>query len=397
MGRSTRWTALDAATDIFRVKQYFGVALELQEWARTVRADASFVDVVRRALLPLPGSGPPRAAAGRALPPFRSRPLPELDGRRLAVVASGGSGALACLVGVARAVEEAGATVACWSLCSGGTAFGYPLAAGLTADEVETFVLGLTARDLVDADWAAMARAPWRLGRGFTGLLRGDRVEQTYRELLGDRTLAQLPVPAYAPIWNVEENRLDYLGPRTHPEVTVARAVRTGLAIPPVFQPVLLGGRHWCDGGIVDILPVHPVLDLEPRPDVVLVVNAFHPPGLRGEDATGWEHRPLSILGLAGQARSSQHVQLARENLARLCAEVPDVLVVEPVPYAMVRGTGFYRQFVDPRDWPAFVRSGYQATCAALRAWQPRRRPAGGSVTAAGARPRAPGGRAPRR
>lgn len=398
MGRSTRWTALDAATDIFRVKQYFGVALELQDWARAVRADAGFVDVVRRALLPLPGSGPPHAPEGAALPPFRPRPHRGLAGRRLSVVSSGGSGALASLVGVARAVEEAGATVGCWSLCSGGAAFGFPLAAGLSADEAAAFVLKLTARDLVDADWGAVARAPFRLGRGFTGVLRGDRVEQTFRGLLGDLTLAELPVPAYAPIWNVEENRLDYLGPRTHPEVTVARAVRMGLALPPVFEPVLLAGRHWCDGGIVDILPVRPVLDLEPRPDVVLAVNAFHPPRLRGEDAAGWERRAVPILGLAGQARSSQHLQLARENLARLRAEVPDVLLVEPVPYEAVRGTGFYRQFIDPRDWPGFVRAGYEATHAALHAWEPRRpRPKPRSVTAAAGRPTAPGARAPRR
>ena len=41
-----RWTPVDAATDIFRVKQYFGVALEFREWARTDRTDAGFVDLV---------------------------------------------------------------------------------------------------------------------------------------------------------------------------------------------------------------------------------------------------------------------------------------------------------------------------------------------------------------
>lgn len=372
-------TPLAAALDIFRVKQYFGVALELREWARAVRADIGFVDLVRRAALPLPGFLPgtsqPRAAPGSALPPpRRRRALPALSGRRVAVVSSGGSGALASLVGVARALEEADASVACWSLCSAGAMFGLPLAAGLPPDRVADFLLGLTARDLVDFDWAAILRAPPRLGRGLTGLVRGDRVEATYRALLGDLTLGGLPTPAYVPIWSVEHNRLEYLGPRTHPDVPVARAVRMALTLPPVFEPVELDGQRWCDGGIVDILPVHPVLDIEARPDVVLAVNAFHPPGLVGEDGTGWDELPLSILELAAQVRTCQHIQLARENLARLRTEVPDVLLLEPVAFDVVRGTGFYRQFIDPSDWPTFIRGGYDETRRALSEWRPQQR-----------------------
>lgn len=375
-GAHSGGTPLAAALDIFRVKQYFGVALELREWARAARADIGFVDLVRRAALPLPGFLPgtalPRAEPGPALPPKRRpRPHPGLRGRRVAVVSSGGSGALASLVGLARALEDADTSVSCWSLCSASSMFGFPLAAGLPADRVADFLLGLTARDLVDFDWAAVLRAPARLGRGFTGLVRGDRVEATYRRLLGDLTLGEMPTPAYVPIWSVEHNRLEYLGPRTHPDVTVAHAVRMALTLPPVFEPVELDGQHWCDGGIVDILPVHPVLDIEMRPDVVLALNAFHPPGLAGEDAAGWDELPLSILELAAQVRSSQHIQLARENLTRLRAEVPDVLLVEPVPFDVVRGTGFYRHFIDPSDWPGFIRSGYDGTRAALTGWRP--------------------------
>ena len=362
-----RWTPVDAATDIFRVKQYFGVLLELRDWARSLGADAGFVDLVRRAVLPVPGSGPPRAPAVAPLPLFRSGPPGDLAGKRVAVVSSGGSGALASLVGVARVLEESGTPVGCWSLCSGGALFGFPLAAGRSADEVAELVLDLTARDLVDVDWWGLTRALARRGRGLTGVVRGERIEDTCRRLVGDLTLGDLPVPAYAPIWNVEQNRVEYLGPRTYPRVRVATAIRLALALPPVFEPVPLDGYHWCDGGIVDILPVHPVLDLEEPPEVVLAVNCFHPPGLRGEDATGWEDQPLSILQLAGQVRSSQHVQLARENLARLRSVVPDVRLVEPVPYDLVRGTGFYRQFLDPTDWPSFIRAGYDATHVALR------------------------------
>ncbi len=42
-------------------------------------------------------------------------------------------------------------------------------------------------------------------------------------------------------------------------------------------------------------------------------------------------------------------------------------LLVEPVPYWKVAGTGFYEQFLDTREWPQFMRAGRETTLAALR------------------------------
>ena len=175
--------------------------------------------------------------------------------------------------------------------------------------------------------------------------------------MLGDRRLGDLQIPAYAPIWSVEHNRVDYLGPATHPDVPVARAVHMAIALPLFLQPVPFDGEHWCDGGIVDIFPVHPVVDIESPCDGVVAVNGFYPPGFAGEDASGWERRRWSILYAASQVRTCQQIQLARENLKRLEA-VTEVAMVEPVPYNKVRGAGFYLQFLDNREWAEFMRQG---------------------------------------
>jgi NTE family protein len=235
--------------------------------------------------------------------------------------------------------------------------FGFPLAAGLPADEVAEFCLALDPQQYIDVDWGALARIGPTGARGFIGLVRGERIEESYRRLLGDMRLGEMPVPAYAPIWNIEENRTEYLGPRTHPDVTVARAVRMAVSLPLFIEPVELDGFHWCDGGIVDIFPVRPVLDLEAVPDVALAVNGFYPPGFAGEDARGWQDRAASILYVASQVRTSQQVELARTNLARL-RQSCEVVAVEPVPYAKVRGVGFYRQFLSARDWAQFMLAG---------------------------------------
>ena len=230
----------------------------------------------------------------------------------VALLATGGSGALASVVGVARAFEDRGTRPALISLCSGSALFGFPIAAGFSAAEVAEFVLALRPADYVDVDWRRLMRLAPTLGRGFAGIVRGARLEATYREFLGDITLGELPIPAYAPIWNVEENRLDYLGPRTHPDVSVARAVRMAVALPLFIAPVALDGLSWCDGGIVDIFPVRPALDIEPPACAAVAVNGFYPPDFAGEDVHGWERQPASIVTVAGQVRTCQQAELAR-------------------------------------------------------------------------------------
>jgi NTE family protein len=346
---------LSATLDIFRLRQYFNVLTRAREVAAGIREDSGLVADACRALVPLPfGAKEEEVPVFGKSEPFDARDLPS---RRVALVATGGSGALASVVGVAKALEEAGVRPAVVSLCSGSSLFGFPIAAGVPADEVADFTSRLDPDDLVDLDWRRIGAVLPTLGRGFAGVLRGDAVERSYRRLLGDMTLRELAVPAYAPIWNIEANRLEYLGPKTHPDLEVARAIRMSVALPLFLAPVELDGVYWCDGGIVDIFPVHPLLDIEEPCEVAVAVNCFYPHDFAGEDEQGWQTKRASILHVASQVRTCQQVQLARENLARLRASM-EVVMLDPVAYEKVRGVGFYRQFLSNREWPQFMRQG---------------------------------------
>lgn len=366
---------LDGLLDAHRIRQYFNAITAARELAQGIRDDAAFLDGLRRVVLPLPGER--RGTAERhPFAPLTHRRIARLEGRRVALLATGGSGALACVVGAARAFEEAGLTPSAISLCSGSALFGFPIAAGRSSDEVAEFTLGLTQTSLVDVDWRRLLTLAPTAARGFTGFLHGDRIEAAYRRFLGGMRLRDLPIPAYAPVWNVERNRLEYIGPRTHPQLTVARAVRMAVSLPLFIEAVPYRGRHYYDGGTGDIFPVHPLLDIEPVPDAVLAINGFYPPEFAGDDVTGWVSRPASILLAASQVRTVQHIQLARENLARLRREVGEVMLINPVPYEAVRGVGLYRLFYDNRDWPEFMRAGHRHALRALRASSRRPPPA---------------------
>lgn len=354
---------LDEALDLFRIKQAFNVIVRARDLLDGVWRDIGFVDDVRRAAVPVTTRRRRLVAQPFAGPPARG--VPPLTGR-VAVVSTGGSGAMASLVGVARALEETGTQVSAWSLCSGGAIFGFPLAAGMPAADVAELTSSMEPRDYVDPSWTDLAKALLTGGRGWAGIIRGDKIEALFRREFGDRTLGELQTPAYAPIWNIETNTVAYLGPRTFPDVSIARAIRMAISLPLFVQPAVLDGRSWCDGGLVDILPVHPVLDIEPPMNAAVVVNGFYPSEFTGEDGSGWQDRRLSVVHVGSQVRTSQHVQLARENLARLRAAL-DVLLVEPVPYRKVRGTGFYQQWLDTSEWPQFMRAGREETLDALR------------------------------
>jgi NTE family protein len=347
---------LSAILDVFRMRQYFNVVTATREWVEGVRQDAGLLTDVRRALITLPGE---RRLAVERHPFGRFEPFSAewLEGKRVALMATGGSGALASVVGAARALEEAGVRPAVVSTCSGSALFGFPVAAGLPAQEVADFLLAFRPEDYVDVDWGKLGALVPTAGRGFAGMIKGERIEATFRRLLGDMRLKDLPIPAYAPIWSIEENRLEYIGPRTYPDLSVARAIHMAIALPLFVKPVGLAGQSWCDGGLVDIFPVRPVLELEPPCEVALAINGFYPPGFAGEDANGWEDRRASILYVASQVRTCQQEELARINLRRL-ADSTEVLMTEPVPYQKVRGVGFYRQFLNTSEWPDFMRAG---------------------------------------
>ncbi len=364
---------LGTVLDVFRLRQYFNVIAQTREIATGVREDAGLVNDARRAVMTLPFERR-RQPNLHPFPRAQALGISDLERRRLALLATGGSGALASVVGAARALEEAGIRPAMISLCSGSALFGFPIAAGIPAHEVAAFALGLRPEDYVDVDWPMLASLLPRAAKGFAGIIRGGRIEASYQRLLGDMTLAEMPIPAYAPIWNIEENRIEYIGPRTYPDMPVARAVHMAIALPLFIEPVMLNGGHWCDGGIVDIFPVRPVLDIEEPPEMVLAINGFYPRGFGGEDASGWQNRRASILYIASQIRTCQQEELARTNLARLKHET-DVMMIEPVPYSKVRGAGFYRQFLNTTEWPDFMRAGRIETRRVLAASAGSRRP----------------------
>jgi NTE family protein len=345
--------------DLGRVNQYLQWPVRAGMWWHAVREDVSILDQLRRGLVPLPVVDGSRPDGRGVFPAPRTGHEPVWAGKRVVVVASGGSGALASVVGVVRALDEAGVRPAAFGLCSGSVLFGLPLAAGLPTQDVADALLRLRPTDYLDPDWRRLALAPARLGRGWAALMRGEAVEATFADLLGDVTLGELPVPVWFPVWNIEDNRLRYLSSVDDPDLPAARAVRMAIALPLAFDPVPYQGRSYLDGGIVEILPAQPFVHPGAY-DAAVVVNGFYRPGFLADEEHEWQDAPFTVLRMAGQTRLMHHVDVAQRSLASLQAAT-EVHLLDPVPYSLVHGAGLYTQFVDRRRWADFMRAGYES------------------------------------
>lgn len=364
--------------DIYNVLLGLGRLREAGQVAQAT-LDPTFLLRLRRTLLPLPvvdrRRTPPDHTA--VFPPFQERPVRALQGKRIGLIAGGGSGGCVSLIGVRRAFEEAGVEPAVISSCSGGTLWGAMWAAGMSAEEMAEFSLSWEIEDYLDIQWH---RIPGFLAsslRGFTGLAKGEAVQRTFDERFGGLTVGDLPIPISSIVYDMDRGGVEYFGPQTHPELTVGQLVRIAIALPLVMEAVRVDGHLYVDGGVIDLLPARPLID-DGAIDHVVAVNVMLPPQLQPADLTGWEHRLMGLLDAARQAEQAFQVELARRTLR----EFEDrCTMIDAADHQLLRGPSFFDLFLDRSRWPELIREGYERATRELQALAapepaPRRRTA---------------------
>lgn len=267
------------------------------------------------------------------------------------------------LVGVARAFEEAGLRPAAISACSGSALWGAMWAAGLTAQEMAEVSLSWRPQDYLDIQWAKLPRFAISAMRGFTGLAKGDALEQLFDRRVWHMSTAETEIPIHTVVYNIGRRRLEYFGTRETPDLTLGELVRIAVAPPLVVEAVRVEGDLYVDGGVVDAFPTEP-LDTGDSFDRVFGLNVLLPSRLEGEARSGWENRRTGLLDAARQLQVANHLELARRSRRRLGDKL---ILIEPVAYDEERGAAFYDLFLDRRRWPELMRRGYDATVEALR------------------------------
>jgi len=231
------------------------------------------------------------------------------------------------------------------------------------------FVLSWEPERYLDPQWLRFPRFVLTALRGFSGVMKGEAVERLFTDRFGTIAVGELPIPFATIVYNADLGLIEYLGTHTTPEVSLARVVRITIALPPFIEAVEVRGHLYVDGGVVELLPIQPVLDGGPF-DHVFGLNFMLPERLTPEDITGWQRKPLGIVLATRELQQAYHVEFARRAQRELGHALTIIDAADP---RLCRGGWLMDLFIDRRRWPELIRTGYERTTAALKCL--RRRP----------------------
>lgn len=320
-----------------------------------------------RALQPLrtrrfAAAAPPRIvcsvdAAAPLSPDLAARPTVAL------ALSAGGARGLAH-IGVIEELERRGYRIVALAGTSMGALIGGVYALGRLG-VYRDWVLELRRMDVLRlVDWTFSS----------DGFIKGEKIIATLRGLVGDARIEDLPLAYTAVATDIDRGR----------EVWLARgglfdAIRASIAIPTVFRPHRIDGLRLVDGGVLNPVPVTPLM--RERADRIIAVSVDGPaepqavdtqidevPAVRGGRRFGWSAL-FGGRGAATRARAPgalelllQSMDLMQAKLARLrlASNEPDLLI--QLPRTMAAAYEFYRA-------EELIEHGRQAAAQALDAW----------------------------
>ncbi len=285
----------------------------------------------------------------RDIPLPSTPPQPAAETRRPTVALALGAGGAKGLahIGAIEEIEAQGFEITAIAGTSMGALIGGVYAMG-KLDVYRDWVCTLARLDVFKL-------LDWTFSGG--GLIKGERIIGTLRELIGDTRIEELPLAFTAVATDLDRER----------EVWLTRgalfdAIRASIGIPTVFRPYHVDGRRLVDGALLNPVPVTPLIR-DPS-DYLIAISMDGPAQMTrvaveadegGEGESGFRQRVGDFFGRVlphseGKPREpgawnllNQSMDLMQANLSRLrlAAYEPDLLI--QLPRNMSTAYEFYR------------------------------------------------------
>ncbi|MDC0335751.1 patatin-like phospholipase family protein [Pseudodesulfovibrio sp.] len=183
------------------------------------------------------------------------------DGRKTVslVLGSGGARGLAH-IGIIRWLENNGYAITSIAGCSMGALVGGIHAIG-KLDEYERWVCGITKSDML---------ALLDVSFGTDGLIKGDKIIDTLRNLVGDEKIEDLPIRFTAVAASITKRKEVWFdkGP-------LFDAIKASISLPLFFKPFVYKEQKLIDGGILNPVPIAPTFS--DHTDYTVAVNLCAP------------------------------------------------------------------------------------------------------------------------
>lgn len=276
-------------------------------------------------------------------------PTTKASGRpRIGLALGGGGSRGAAHVGVLKVLKEENIPIDLIAGTSIGSVVGGYYAAGTPIDDIaEIFKNGTFTKEFTPMPYLRIATEPLELSlrlfgyKPYDGLYRGWKFRGYVRKHLGEKSIEQLNIPYGAVVTDVVTGESCRL---TTGDIAVAMQAST--AVPGLKKPVQIGERLYCDGGLINNVPVNHVKEM--GADFVIAVDIDE----------GLKETPLKTFrGLGSMARQALKIQLHTFDSPN--AKKADV-------YIHPDTTGIHLVSFNKRDGQAGIDAGVAAARAAM-------------------------------
>lgn len=189
--------------------------------------------------------------------------------KRVALVLGSGGARGYAHIGVIEELERRGYDIACIAGCSMGAVVGGIYAAG----KLPQYRAWIESLDYLDV--LQLVDVSFRLGA-----IRGEKVFGQIREIVGEINIEDLRIPYTAVATDLTNQQEIWFQ-----EGNLHSAMRASAAIPSLFTPVVQGNRTLVDGGLLNPLPIVPVVSS--HCDLIVAVNL---------NSTNQKHYQLPVI-----------------------------------------------------------------------------------------------------
>ncbi|TJZ75535.1 patatin-like phospholipase family protein [Chitiniphilus eburneus] len=227
------------------------------------------------------------------VPPVQPTPTPPppkaLPHVKIGLALGGGAAKGFAHIGVIKMLEANGIKPEYVAGTSAGSVVGALYASGMDAFALQEESFGLDEASIRDVSLLS------------GGLVRGQKLQDYVNQLVKKRPLEKLGKPFAAVATELETGKRTVFS-----RGNTGMAVRASSSIPGVFEPVLINGKRYVDGGVVSPVPADAARQM--GADFVIAVDI-------SSKASGTA--PTNMLGIVNQAIMIMGQKLGEQELAR--------------------------------------------------------------------------------
>ena len=152
--------------------------------------------------------------------------------------------------------------------CSAGALFGTLLAIGYSSSEIYNIVKTMNFKEYIKINVDSLLN--FLRVKGFDS---GQTLMTFIKKIISDKTgkeditfndiFEKYGKILKIGITNLTTSKFQLIDYTTHPDIPIYQAINASIAIPFIFEPVIMNGEIYCDGGLLDNLPIEYILPAE--------------------------------------------------------------------------------------------------------------------------------------